>query len=643
MKNYTLKLFFLIIPFFGFAQNGGELCNQDEAQLKYYKGFYQRTEYISSSTYNAKMGDPSYRSAFYWLALPNHADVTSTRTFKVDACTYRGSLYLGEGSGCSTIPQLDANRSCSSGPGVYTYHGGIPTDKTYIVEFNTKGRGGIDEDGATNLIWSWEFNGPEACDTPDVTEVTMDHSTNNATITFTNGDGSTPSGTYEVYLLSEHDETDTVDLPLLGNPTKTITSSPFTLTNLTPNTNYRLWISKFCDGVNGMGSGFSTDEVTYIDTTDQSATAGGTVCDAIPLRVGVKANPYDQNMHSSAYFETDEPQASCFSGAAYQSMWFTFEAPPNGKVKISTDTEKQGSITDTEIALYEQPSSCSDLTTFGTALACDTNSGVHGDGNLSVIEHTGLTPGDTYYVQVLAFEGGSYGIEVLSPAADEPADAPIIGVDDVALNFDISGTTLTNVTSDCTITALKDAWAKFVAPSSGNVLLELITNNNATAYLELFEFTNGVYNALGICAVSSIDIGIAQQSAAVKFKSFNAGIKSFNVSPELSSGNTYFVRIIQEGGNAFESFSLKASNTTLSTHKITEEPISVFPNPFQNEFFINHSKSLTKAIIYDLTGKETLRLDPKSKSFDGSQLAVGVYLLKADFANGTTTKKIIKQ
>lgn len=631
MKKYIPILLLYILPLFAFAQNGGELCNQDTAQLKYYRGFYQRTQYITSS--NAIMGDVSYESTFYWLALPSNPDATTARTFSVDACTYRGSLYLGEGSVCTEVTRLDANRSCSSAPGVHTYYTGIPTDKTYVIEFNTKGRGGVDEDGGENLIWSWGFNGPEACDTPDVTDVTVDHSTNNATITFTNGDGSTPSGTYEVYLLSEHDETDTVDLPVLGNPTKTVFSSPFTLTNLTPNTNYRLWISKSCG--NGMGSGFAADEATYIDTTDQSATAGGTVCDAIALDVGVKANPYGQNMHSSAYTETDEPQASCHSGFTYQSMWFTFVAPPSGNVRISTDTETQGAVTDTEIALYAQPSSCSDLTTFGSALACDTNSGIYGDGNLSVIEHTGLTAGETYYIQVNAFNEGSYGIEVLEQVGDASSEAPTINVDDVAVDFNMSSATLSSATNGCSVTALKDAWVKFVAPSSGNVLLELITNNNATAYLELYDFVSGVYTALGICVANSLGIGIQPSSSGFGFRPLS--------STQLTSGNTYFVRVVQEDGSPFTSFSLKASNpSTLGIKEIENKGVLMYPNPTKDMLFFATEEQIDEVIVFDLAGKERAKQLPTNNSISLKSLKKGVYLLQFNSDNKAVIKKIVK-
>ena len=630
-----ITLTLTLLTFFVFAQNGGELCNQDSAQLRYYKGFYQRTEYISSSTYNALMGDPIYRSAFYWLALPEHADVTTARTFRVDACGFfKGSLYLGEGSVCSGVTQLDANRSCSSGSGVRTYHTGIPADKTYVIEINTENRSTGYEDGGENLIWSWEFNGPEGCDTPSVTDVMVDYSTNNATITFTNGDGSAPSGTFEVYLLSEHDETETVDLPVLGNPTKTVFSSPFTLTNLTPNTNYRLWISKSCG--NGMGSGFATDDATYIDTTDYSATAGGTVCDAIALEVGVKANPYDQNMHSSAYTETDEPQASCHSGVTYQSMWFTFVAPPSGNVRISTDTETQGAVSNTEIALYAQPSSCSDLTTFGAALACDTNSGVNGDGNLSVIEHTGLTAGDTYYIQVNAFEGGSYGIEVLEQVGDISSEALTINVDDVAIDYNMSSATLSSATNGCSVTALKDAWVKFIAPSSGNVLLELITNNNATAYLELYDFVSGVYTALGICVANSLGIGIQPSSSGLGFRPLAA-------STQLTPGNTYFVRIVQEDGSPFTSFSLKASNpATLATKEIENNDVVMYPNPTKDMLFFATAEQIDEVRIYDLSGKEREKYIPEQNRINLKNLERGVYLLRVKNDNKTIIKKAVK-
>lgn len=638
MKHLLHLLIFLLILPTAFSQNGSEICNGSDGQLKYYKGFYQRTQYISSSTYNAKMGDPSYTSAFYNITIPFDGTAAS-RGFYVDACGfYRGSLYLGEtgtSSTCSTVTTLDSNTGCSTGSGTRaSYGGGIGTGKTYVIEFNTEGQGSATEDGATNLIWSWYYSGPEACEPPEVTDI--DYVANSATISFTERDGSAPSGTYEVYLLSEYDETEYVDLPVLGNPTQTVTSSPFTLTHLTPNTNYRLWMSKSCG--DGLGSGFATDDASYIDTTDYGATAGGTVCSAIPLRVGVKANPYDQNMHQSASTETNEPTATCQSGAAYQSMWFTFEAPPSGKVKISTDTEKQGSVTDTEIALYAAPSSCSDLTTFGTAIACDANSGVHGDGNLSVIEHTGLTPGETYYIQVLAFEGGSYGIEVLSPPADAPVEAPIIGVDDVALNFDISTATLSSVTSDCTITALKDAWVKFVAPSSGNVLLELITNNNATAYLELYEFISGVYTTLGICAASSIDIGVAQQSTSSSLQ-----FRTLTATTELSPGETYYVRVVQEDGSPFESFDLTASNTTLDISNITNEQFYVYPNPTKSQLFFTQPDQILEARIFDLTGKQHTAGKPTNGTLNISHLVAGIYMLQLETTVGKKVQKIIKQ
>ena len=637
MKNFILNLFFFIVPVFVFAQNGVDLCNQDEGQLKYYKGFYQRTQYISSSTYNAKMGDPGYRSAFYWLALPNHDDVTTARTFSVNACTYRGSLYLGEGSSCTGINQLDANSSCSSAPGVRTYHGGIPADKTYVIEFNTKGRGGIDEDGAEHLIWSWEFNGPEACDTPSITEVAVDHTTNNATISFTERDGSAPSGTYEVYLLSEHDETEYVDLPVLGNPTKTVTSSPFVLTNLTPNTNYRLWISKFCDGINSMGSGFATDDASYIDTTDQGATVGFTVCDAISLDVGVKANPYDQYLGSSATTETDEPTATCHSGFAYQSMWFTFVAPQSGNVRISTDTEKQG-IKTTEIALYAAPSSCSDLTTFGTALACDTDSGVYGDGNLSVIEHTGLTAGDTYYVQVLAFESGAFGIEVLEQVGDEATEAPELEVDASVVDYNIYDATLSSVTTNCSITATKDAFIKFTAPSSGDLTLELLTNTEVAAYLELFEYnSSNVLTSLGVCSSGTLNIDIAQQSSSSRQFQTRA------TTPKLTPSGTYYIRVVQESGKSFDSFSLSATNATLTTDRVVLDQILIYPNPAKGKLFFTQPERIVEARIFDLTGKQHTAGKPTNGTLDISHLDAGIYMLQLETTAGKTVQKIIKE
>lgn len=80
---------------------------------------------------------------------------------------------------------------------------------------------------------------------------------------------------------------------------------------------------------------------------------------------------------------------------------------------------------------------------------------------------------------------------------------------------------------------------------------------------------------------------------------------------------------------------------------LNENKISIFPNPTQNFFSVNNSKSqpITKIGIYDLLGKtlkELTYLDMESqKNVDVSQMVTGIYLVKITTNDMETTKQLI--
>jgi len=74
--------------------------------------------------------------------------------------------------------------------------------------------------------------------------------------------------------------------------------------------------------------------------------------------------------------------------------------------------------------------------------------------------------------------------------------------------------------------------------------------------------------------------------------------------------------------------------------------IEVRPNPVVNYLFINTGNSMiTKAVIYDLTGKEVYEalLQKNSNSLDLSQLQKGIYFLSLINDKTSITQKIIKK
>lgn len=111
-----------------------------------------------------------------------------------------------------------------------------------------------------------------------------------------------------------------------------------------------------------------------------------------------------------------EPYANCNNeSTGDHSVWFSFSAPPNGVVKITTDNGTAGTLNDTKIGLFEA-TNASDYGTFHL-IACDEDNGVDNGTTdlLSTIFAAGLTPGTTYYIQVdgrTASATGSFCVQV---------------------------------------------------------------------------------------------------------------------------------------------------------------------------------------------------------------------------------------
>ncbi|WP_274476463.1 T9SS type A sorting domain-containing protein [Mangrovimonas aestuarii] len=147
-------------------------------------------------------------------------------------------------------------------------------------------------------------------------------------------------------------------------------------------------------------------------TQDGCPPAYDNLCDALALELGAESYGVQySNMYSTV--EPNEPAGSCFYDGANATVWFSFVAPASGAVTISTDIEG-ASLQDTEIAVYETPVDCSDLSTL-VEIGCDQDGGSYYDWN-SVLSLTDLTPGDTYYIQVDKYgtmnPNGVFGIEV---------------------------------------------------------------------------------------------------------------------------------------------------------------------------------------------------------------------------------------
>ncbi|MCB0466242.1 MAG: fibronectin type III domain-containing protein, partial [Aequorivita sp.] len=166
------------------------------------------------------------------------------------------------------------------------------------------------------------------------------------------------------------------------------------ITNLIPAHVYNVYVQAQCGG--GDGNSFFSGPLTL-----KTRPVNDNLCDATRLIVdaGCSGSSFT---NVGATLENNEPQGSCFDAPGDQTVWFSFEAPASGNVTVTTDFEG-GTLEDTEVAVYDTPSDCSNMATLGMEVGCDEDGGNTGTGFLSVVTLTGLTEGSTYYIQVNGF------------------------------------------------------------------------------------------------------------------------------------------------------------------------------------------------------------------------------------------------
>ncbi len=229
---------------------------------------------------------------------------------------------------------------------------------------------------------------------------------NDASATFSWVDVANATNGYILKIFLQGDDPAT-DTPVY---TANIPSGTFNATanGLIGNISYDAYLTSDCDA-----NGFSNAiKVTFTTTPPNDA-----LCDAIALTLDAACTGAIYS-NEDATSQAGEPEGDCFDGGATSTVWFSFVAPANGRVLISTDF-LPATNTDTQISVYAAPTDCSDLTTLSAALGCDQDGGeVIIYNSILELDETVLTPGDTYYIQVDGYYGtsGNFCIVVNSGA-----------------------------------------------------------------------------------------------------------------------------------------------------------------------------------------------------------------------------------
>jgi hypothetical protein len=208
-----------------------------------------------------------------------------------------------------------------------------------------------------------------------------------------------------------------------------VTTNPFVLTGLTPNTLYDIYISAIC-GPNE--SSLWTGPFSF--RTLIPPPANDDCVNAIALTVGTNVNniPITTTNVSATNSNPPAPGCAAFTGG---DVWFTVTVPASGSVTLETNALSGSAVTDTGMAVYS--GTCGAL----TLLACDDDSSTN--GNFSLISLNGLNPGQVLYVNAWEYLNDAFG-EFLIAAYDCASTTPA-PTGDAVVSFCGNGFTVANL------------------------------------------------------------------------------------------------------------------------------------------------------------------------------------------------------
>lgn len=221
-----------------------------------------------------------------------------------------------------------------------------------------------------------------------------DHTEQGATLNWSAPATTSPSA-YEIYYAATSTPApDGTTVPQVTD----ITGVTHTLTGLSANTLYYVWVRSSCG---------SSDKSTWAALPSfRTKIVNDDASGALLLTVNAACTGGSYS-NEGATLGANEARVSCKgSQVAGSVVWFKFVAPASGFVKVSTDNASSGTLTDTRIALFSA-SDVNDYATF-TSIACDDDNGAL-IANSSTLYAPDLTPGTTYYVAVDHWNGASSG------------------------------------------------------------------------------------------------------------------------------------------------------------------------------------------------------------------------------------------
>ncbi|UFH30701.1 T9SS type A sorting domain-containing protein [Chryseobacterium sp. C-71] len=172
---------------------------------------------------------------------------------------------------------------------------------------------------------------------------------------------------------------------------------------------------------------------------------------------------------------------------------------------------------------------------------------------------------------------------------------------------------------------------------ASNNILTLWVKALSPAYVESYKI--GVYVGTGTptsAANFTIISGASASTAPFTWQQVTQSLNAY-------SGQTIRIGIqyMSSDKYMFMVDDVKITTGVLSTDEVSKSKTTIYPNPTKGEITIKTDKKIKSSTVVDLSGK--VLLQTSSEKVDMSSFTKGTYLLKVEFADGSTkTEKVIK-